>query len=302
MPVLLLFTNWHAMYEEYKKHNLGYWHCAALTRHMIVYSDEEMQNKDDWRYAFDFDTINNNQGIPAIGIYISSKDKQRDYSDLRPIYLIAYNFNLNERNDRWRYQFQVKTGPNVSLEDPGSWKNVELNFTSREFKEKLQKQGDLHKQLVKIGRAYFVFVEDNVWENVSNKLKIEPPSWWENARIRRKPIPEILLSQPQYRTNDGHFVRSRAEVIIDNVLYDLHYVHAYEYLLKHDLTCDFYLPQHDIYIEYWGMTTKRYIERKNQKREYYKNHGLSTKLLELEESDIMDTQKLKHKIKRFVEK
>ena len=47
-----------------------------------------------------------------------------------------------------------------------------------------------------------------------------------------------------FRTQDGHMVRSRAEVLIDNWLYVQGHVHAYERRLpiEEDCYCDFYLP------------------------------------------------------------
>ena len=57
------------------------------------------------------------------------------------------------------------------------------------------------------------------------------------------------------RTNDGHMVRSRAELLIDNALYDYKLAHAYEKKLpiKENLYCDFYIPTGNVYIEFWGL-------------------------------------------------
>jgi len=77
-----------------------------------------------------------------------------------------------------------------------------------------------------------------------------------------------------YRTKDGHWVRSRAEVIIDNMLYDYGLVHAYERKvpIEEELYSDFYLPDGKIYLEYWGMEDDpKYMERKNAKLAIYKN-------------------------------
>lgn len=53
-------------------------------------------------------------------------------------------------------------------------------------------------------------------------------------------------------TIDGHRVRSRAELVIDNGLYVQEIVHAYERRLpiKEDCYCDFYVPQGEgVYVE-----------------------------------------------------
>lgn len=90
-----------------------------------------------------------------------------------------------------------------------------------------------------------------------------------------------------FRTDDGHMVRSRAEVIIDNALYNYRLVHAYEKKLpiEEDLYSDFYLPSENVYIEYWGMEDdEKYSERKKIKIEIYKKYGF--KLIELNDTDL----------------
>lgn len=89
------------------------------------------------------------------------------------------------------------------------------------------------------------------------------------------------------RTKDGHMVRSRAEVIIDNALYEYKLVHAYERKLpvEEDLYSDFFIPAENVYIEYWGMEADpKYAERKKTKLEIYKKYNF--KLIELDDRDI----------------
>ncbi len=89
------------------------------------------------------------------------------------------------------------------------------------------------------------------------------------------------------RTKDGHMVRSRAEVIIDNALYDYKLAHAYERKLpiEEDLYSDFFIPTENVYIEFWGMEDDpKYSERKKIKIEIYKKYGF--KLIELNDGDI----------------
>lgn len=89
------------------------------------------------------------------------------------------------------------------------------------------------------------------------------------------------------RTKDGHMVRSRAEVIIDNALYEYKLVHAYERKLpvEEELYSDFFIPAENVYIEYWGMEADpKYAERKKTKIEIYKKYNF--KLIELNDSDI----------------
>lgn len=93
--------------------------------------------------------------------------------------------------------------------------------------------------------------------------------------------------EAKHRTKDGHFVRSRAEVIIDDTLYDYGLVHAYEKKvpIEEELYTDFYLPNGKVYIEFWGMESDpKYFERKKVKLEIYKKYDL--KLIELDDNDI----------------
>ncbi len=89
------------------------------------------------------------------------------------------------------------------------------------------------------------------------------------------------------RTKDGHMVRSRAEVIIDNALYDYKLAHAYERKLpiEEDLYSDFFIPSENVYIEYWGMEDDpKYAERKKAKIELYRRYDF--KLIELNDQDL----------------
>ncbi|AYV67631.1 glycerol kinase [Niallia circulans] len=90
-----------------------------------------------------------------------------------------------------------------------------------------------------------------------------------------------------YRTMDGHYVRSRAEVLIDNWLYMYGIVHAYERKLpiEQEAYCDFYLPSGRVYIEYWGLENDaKYKQRKERKLEIYKENGFN--LIEIQDADI----------------
>jgi hypothetical protein len=90
-----------------------------------------------------------------------------------------------------------------------------------------------------------------------------------------------------HRATDGHMVRSRGEMLIDNFLYFAGIAHAYERLLpvEEELYCDFYVPAGKVYIEYWGLDDDpKYIERKNIKKEIYKKSGFN--LIELNNAQV----------------
>ena len=89
------------------------------------------------------------------------------------------------------------------------------------------------------------------------------------------------------RTKDGHMVRSRAEVIIDNALYDYKLAHAYERKvpIEEDLYSDFFIPTENVYIEFWGLENDtKYAARKRDKISIYKKYDF--KLIELTDDDI----------------
>lgn len=112
-----------------------------------------------------------------------------------------------------------------------------------------------------------------------------------------------------HKALDGHFVRSRAELLIDNFLYHSGLVHAYERKLQteEDLYCDFYIPSGNgrpqaVWIEFWGLEDDpKYLERKKRKIEVYKQNEWP--LIELRNADIENLEEvltrllLKHKIK-----
>ncbi len=92
--------------------------------------------------------------------------------------------------------------------------------------------------------------------------------------------------KPENRAKDGHNVRSKSELIIDNWLYDSKIVHAYERKLpiEETLYCDFYIPTGKVYIEYWGLDDDKYLNRKTKKLDIYKKYNLN--LIELFEKDV----------------
>lgn len=95
---------------------------------------------------------------------------------------------------------------------------------------------------------------------------------------------------PEHRTQDGHYVRSKSEIIIDNWLYVSKIVHAYERKvpIEDELYCDFYIPTGKVYIEYWGLDDEKYQSRKEKKLEIYKRNNLN--LIQLEEKDISNLE------------
>ncbi len=110
----------------------------------------------------------------------------------------------------------------------------------------------------------------------------------------------------EHRCTDGHYVRSKAEMLIDNWLYMAEVIHAYERKLpvEEDVYSDFYLPTGKVYIEYWGYEeAEKYLKRKQDKQAIYQKYGFN--LIELTEKevqnldDILPRELLRYGIKTY---
>jgi hypothetical protein len=122
--------------------------------------------------------------------------------------------------------------------------------------------------------------DEKIQTNILLKKLIEPQEEIEEKDFRAK-FPAT------HRTKDGHLVRSKAEMIIDDWLYSENIVHAYEKMLpiQENVYSDFYLPQGKVYIEFWGLENDpKYNARKEQKKEIYKKHNVN--LIELTDKEI----------------
>lgn len=109
----------------------------------------------------------------------------------------------------------------------------------------------------------------------------------DNARASSTSMESKDNGAPKYCATDGHYVRSKAETIIDNWLYMGEIVHAYERRLpiEENVYCGFYIPTGKVYIEYWEYSNDpKYLARKAKKIAIYKKHGL--KLIQLNGSEV----------------
>ena len=151
--------------------------------------------------------------------------------------------------------------------------------------------------------SLYVLWSENILENNALKESLERSNDTENGNTDfRSKFPA------NFRTLDGHFVRSKAEVIIDNYLYQNQIIHAYERKvpIEEELYCDFYIPAgKKVYIEYWGLEEdKKYANRKEVKIDLYKKSELN--LIELRDSDISNLDDilpgklLKYEIKGYM--
>ncbi len=105
----------------------------------------------------------------------------------------------------------------------------------------------------------------------------------------------------QLKCLDGHIVKSRGELIIDNYLYRLKIKHIYEGEIRvngHIIKYDWYLPDFDVYIEYWGYFGKEYLERKKEKIKLYEEGNLE--LISIEDEMFHDIYKyLREQLEKY---
>jgi hypothetical protein len=101
----------------------------------------------------------------------------------------------------------------------------------------------------------------------------------------------------EYRAKDGHYVRSKAELTIDDSLYLWGIAHAYEKKLPNTekiVYSDFHIPSGNsrpkaVYIEYWGMEyDEKYNQRKKEKIKIY--NELDLILIQLNDTDIKNIE------------
>lgn len=93
----------------------------------------------------------------------------------------------------------------------------------------------------------------------------------------------------QYRCEDGHYVRSKNEMLVDNWLFSHGICHAYEKAVfsSSDSTnycSDFFIPSRQLFIEIWGLGTQEYLQRKERKIHFYQSNGYQ--LLSIEDKDV----------------
>ncbi|MBK0384291.1 hypothetical protein I5M32_15090 [Pedobacter sp. SD-b] len=153
----------------------------------------------------------------------------------------------------------------------------------------------------------YVLWPDNVLQNkdlleqFQETPKEKPASKEENTIISKsdtETVDDFRKKYPaEYRTKDGHYVRSKAELTIDDSLYLWGIAHAYEKKLPNtteNVYSDFHIPSGNgrpkaVYIEYWGMENdEKYNQRKNKKIEIYNQLGLS--LIQLNDADIKNIE------------
>ena len=150
-----------------------------------------------------------------------------------------------------------------------------------------------------------LFHDASLTDRVVNDIKdiIESKKPKEEVKISEEVKQKDSHKEELRRTCDGHYVKSDPEIVVDDILYENRIVHCYEKKVPIDsdeqtIKCDWFIPvtdsRHGIYIEYWGMNTKEYLQNKERKRKAYKDHDIP--LIEIEKDDYKDRQGLSDRI------
>jgi len=201
---------------------------------------------------------------------------------------------LNSTSLGERFKLDAKQINRVLL-DLGWLEKDGKGWSPSELGEKLKAKRNLHS---KSGVPFVLWHQDicksRILQNAINEIlsiEIEPPSVAQSSQIPEEAADKAEGFRekfpPTIRASDGHMVRSRGEAMIDALFYEKRIVHAYERLVPVEQTmyCDFFLPEYDLYIEFWGMESNpKYKARKEKKLEIYRQNGL--RLVEVRDEHI----------------
>jgi hypothetical protein len=104
----------------------------------------------------------------------------------------------------------------------------------------------------------------------------------------------------EYRTESGHYVRSKAEQKIADWFFRQDIKFTYEKKFpEENLICDFYIEKWDVWIEYWGLENEDYKQNKQRKLDIYAKHKKN--LINVFEADIKNNlENLPQKLRPFI--
>lgn len=169
---------------------------------------------------------------------------------------------------------------------------VEINFLNRGKKGFFSQNALAEQCLTKDGVSYVKW-QRAILENPVFKREIENSQ--ENKEEFKKEVAskeadafkfDRKTFDAKFRTQSGHFVRSRAEVIVADWLYNNDIMFAYEKRLPiiEEVYSDFFIKEKKIYIEVWGLEDTKYLDRKEVKINLYNKHNFN--LIGLSDRDI----------------
>lgn len=140
-------------------------------------------------------------------------------------------------------------------------KKQRTKFKAEPFKDEIIKMYKEGNSILAIGRKYG-FEHKVIW-----RLLLRHGIETRNNNMYSKNI----------KSDDGHIVRSYTEKEICNFLHHHNILHIYEKpIADTNFKCDFYIPQLNLWIEYWGMNSiDEYYEKTRHKLKIYQELGLN---------------------------
>lgn len=164
------------------------------------------------------------------------------------------------------YQVRIEKKGDIARISQISFKNYSLRYSVDDKFMQFKLPGLIGQKLI-----YEFGVETKIKED-----KIVVASW--NV-LNNEDIDFRLNYEAKFRCEDGHYVRSKMEIIIDNWLFSHSISHAYEKkVLNLNMLCDFYIKHKngkEYYIEAWGMQNEDYLKRKEIKISNYEAKKLN---------------------------
>jgi hypothetical protein len=126
---------------------------------------------------------------------------------------------------------------------------------------------------------------------------------FDEVYLRRRNFETNVELNKTIRVNDGTFVQSDGERIIADFLNTSNITYRYDERIRiiegMAIRPDFYLPEFDVYIEYWGMDTADYKIGMLKKQKLYQQEG--KKLISLYFSDKPNLVKiLRNKLHKYI--
>ncbi len=146
-------------------------------------------------------------------------------------------------------------------------------------------KGGIQREHAQSGYGYISW-HRSVKENPDFKTKLKDIRKFDISGISQAAQESIIDQKEQYRTADGHYVNSAAEVIIDNWLYHSGIAHACGKKISADqpLYCSFFIPANNICIEYIDTDNARSNESLREKINTCRKLGIN--LIEICKTDL----------------
>jgi len=146
-------------------------------------------------------------------------------------------------------------------------------------------QNKISKLIYALGNSVHEIVIEKYSDEIEESFNYDKPLIETNLSARNSFY--MTHGFPELRAIDGHFVRSKNEVIVDNYLFNKKINHIYECGLPglELILCDWYLPDLKTFVEFWGISNDiNYEENKKRKLQIYEANNFN--LISIEKNDL----------------